>query len=824
VLVVACPCPLILATPSAVMAAMAWLARTGVVVKGSEALERLARADTFVFDKTGTLTRGELELGDIRPLGTLDEPTLLRIAAIAERPSEHVLARLVVREVEALGSVIPLAEDFTAQPGFGVVTRVRASALGDWAADDPGHRCTLVVGNRRLLEQQQVSFAAESQTATEFAGLDDELEQAGQSVLFVAVDGELLGAIGVRDSVRDESREVLTALRAEGIERIVMLSGDRDQPARAVADSLGLLDEVHAELLPADKAAWIEDATREGRHVAMVGDGVNDAPALAAATVGIALGGVGSDIAAEAGDLVLMGDPLRPLPGLLQLSRQLVKIIRQSIWVFAFGMNAVGMLAGAFGLLPPAAAAVFHELASLAVMANAMRLLWFQRWDQTSLGATGRRLSTAAAWLTAALSPERWTFRLIGHWRLIARLAAAVGALAWLGSNIVLLREGEEAVVTRFGGALEFGTDHEPTLKAGLHWRWPAPFERVYRDEVDRVRSLPIGFRGGQPVAPKELSLPPVEWTSPHDELNYEPIPLEALTLTGDEVPVELTAELLYRIDDLKVFALGTTRPEETLRAMTQAAIRQVAAGRTLDDLLTGGRQQIESKCLEAIKQAEDACDLGVDIIDLDLLDIHPPRQVVPAYRQVADALEEREQLINEARAYYARRLLGAAGTRAIDRLNAFDPTVPGKRSRQGDIPIIDWSQEALAQWKALREENLLSGEAAATIDSAERDRAVRVARARSSADRFRSLLEADRSRPGNRPLTRLHLYFRAVEDVLARRTLTILDPAVAGRRHLLLTDPLMPGTGPLLAPSLRSHEEEQIVSPRRTPEKTDER
>ena len=172
---------------------------------------------------------------------------------------------------------------------------------------------------------------------------------------------------------------VLAELKQAGVKSFALLTGDRAEAARSVAGSLGVFDEVEAGAFPADKARWIDEQRRRGRRVAMVGDGINDAPALAAADVGIALGGVGSDIAAEAGSLVLMGDPLRPLPGLFRLSQALVRNIRQSILLFAFGMNAVGILLCAVGLLNPVGGAVFHELASLAVMANAMRLLGFER-------------------------------------------------------------------------------------------------------------------------------------------------------------------------------------------------------------------------------------------------------------------------------------------------------------------------------------------------------------------------------------------------------------------------------------------------------------
>ena len=329
VLVVACPCPLILATPSAVMAAMAWLARSGVVVKGSIALERLAQVDTIAFDKTGTLTKGELETGTVVSfLDDVDESELLRTAAIAERRSEHPIARLICREAEARGCVVPGVYDFTNSPGTGVTARTTPADLGPWAArfaTDSDGRQPIVVGNRRLMEDSGIELS-DSTTAALF-----DMDARGESSLIIAVAGRIIGVVGVRDSVRDSACEVIDQLRDSGITAFAVLTGDREAAATELQKSLPLFDSMEAGLLPIEKAEWIENAEQSGRRVAMVGDGVNDAPALATSTVGIALGGVGSEIAADAGDLIMMGDPLKPLPGLLRLSRRLVLTIRQSI-------------------------------------------------------------------------------------------------------------------------------------------------------------------------------------------------------------------------------------------------------------------------------------------------------------------------------------------------------------------------------------------------------------------------------------------------------------------------------------------------------------
>ncbi len=835
VLVVACPCPLILATPSAVMAAMAWLARTGVVVKGSLAMERLAAVDTFVFDKTGTLTRGELAVGDMwlreNGVGSLfqggdsstsksNEPSaalkktpdpfasaptetdLLRLAAIAEKRSEHPIARVLVREAEARQCVITGADELTAHPGAGVVAVVRNEQLGAWAdfnsrfvsgtALAAGElaqlpvasaipltlKSEITVGNRRLMTSRNINIPADVEQRL------SELEQQGQSVLLVALEQQLLGAIGLRDVPRAETAAVLNELREAGVRQFAMLTGDRYEPARRIAEQLGI-DNVEAELLPADKAKRIEELLAAGRIVAMVGDGVNDAPALATASVGLALGGVGSDLAAEAGDLVLMGDPLRPLPGLLRLSRQLVTVIRQSIFVFAFGMNAIGMLLGSLGWINPAVAAVFHEFSSLAVMLNALRLLWFERWDQTWLGRLSISTAEIVDWATERLSPTRLVFGFLDHWPTLVRSAVAVLGVWWCCSGIVLLSEDEQAVITRLGR-------FETTLEAGWHWRWPVGLERIRRERVGELRAIQLGFRSSpSPFKDSGLYRAPVEWVSEHADGDYEPVAPESFTLTGEEVPIEVTGEVQFRIGDLRQFAFAVARPDETLRAVSESVLREVMATESLDAVLTDRRREIAARSLKRIRELIAAYQIGLEVLDLNLLDIHPPKQVVPAYRQVADALEQREQFINEAEGYYARKVLSAAGERAIrvltDSVNAAR-RLPDASTTGG---VTAWRLDD-AVWQRLTEnfdsdDRLLSGEAAAKLLTARRERTRTVQAATGAAARFDSVLKVFAAQP---TLTGLHLYWTTIEQVLAARPLMILDPALRGRQHLWLTEP----------------------------------
>ncbi len=859
VLVVACPCPLILATPCAVMAAMAWLARTGVVVKGSAALERLSRADTFAFDKTGTLTTGQLELAELYAREPLEPADVLRCAALAEQQSEHPIARRIVQAAEAAGCIIPGVYHFEAMPGAGVRVRVRPTALpdpvlrllGPSSATNPdqlragparsepsGQRPLqtaiseaeapheILVGNVRLLQANGIELDATAQQWLEHS------DRSGQTSLLVAVDGMIIGAVGLQDRLRPETPTVLRRLRELGIGHILVLTGDREPAARSVLRELPGIASIQAELLPAQKAAVIEREQQAGRRIAMVGDGINDAPALATAYVGVALGGVGTNLAAEAGDMVLMGDPLRPLPGLLMLSRQMVRTIKQGIYLFAFGLNGIGMLLGAVAVLKPAAAAVFHEIASLAVMVNAMRLLWFGRWSETPWGRWAERGLRLVERLTAALSPTRWAFWLIDRWSTLLRLAAAALAVWWLCGNLVCINDDERATVTRFGR-------YETTLSAGWHWRWPSPFERVRRERVWEIRSVSIGFRGppALPAAADTASLDldpaPIEWTSEHSESSVTIIADESLVLTGEEVPVELTAEVLYRVADLYRFHFGVADPQAVLRANAEATIRRIAATYSLESLLTDHRAVIEQRCRDELTARLAPLALGIDVVAVHLLDVHPPRPVVPAYRRVADALEDYERLINEAEAYYAKKLLAAAGEQAVAILQATasdSPQAAGDTTDEGDMlgrpadapaeaaPAAslgrrrDVSRWILTKelWQRLVEgmaagRAALSGEAAAILARAEQDATRRKLLAAAKAQRF---LAVQRAAAAERTLSHIALYWKTIEQSLADRPLVILDPKLSGRRHLVLAGPewldALSRTGPPPPPLLQ--------------------
>ena len=777
VLVVACPCPLILATPCAVMAALAWLAQRGVLVKGSAALEHLAGVDTIAFDKTGTLTQGAMTLGDVCPArhpnssetsDVLSADDVLRLAAIAERRSEHVLAREIVRAAEKKFGKLPAPYEFTASPGAGVVAQIRSTAVAEvarlqselWRVQLPESEprtVSLVVGSRPHLEQHSATISSDMLQAAE------NLEANGQTVFFVAVDGHCVGAIGMRDELRAESRDVLAELRQLGIERFALLTGDRPQRADAVVREVGTFQHVATEATPADKCAWLNEQQAQGRRTAMVGDGVNDAPALAAADVGLAIVRPGGDLAAEAGDVLLLGEPLAVLPGLVRLSRALVQNVQQSIVLFAFGLNGLGVLASSFGWLNPVTAALFHEAASLAVMVNALRLLWFDARRQKVSGTLGSVPNTDTPFGSFRwewLSPSHWVYAGLNHWRLCGQLALAGLLFAWSLSHVVWLQPDEQALVLRYGR-------HHTTLEAGWHWRWPWPFERLVRARHAELRSVTLGFRpADSSAAPNEV----IEWTSEH---NRQGTSAERLFVTADEVLVETTAELQYQVADLATYHFrGPATIETLLVRQMEAVIRELSARHPLDDWLTDRRAELERRAQETLAQRVARLDVGVEVVDVQLLDVHPPVPVVADYRSVADALEEQEQRRNEASLQAGRTLLGAMGAAALQQWAVAEP-----------LTEEAWQRLSSADEHGRR---VLSGTAAAHLERAAAEAVSLTESAASRAQRIEQLSALNESDP---QLTWPTLYWSQITPALSQRPLFIVDPRAVGRQHWWWTD-----------------------------------
>ena len=355
VLIIACPCALGLATPMSIMVGTGRGAELGVLLRNAEALEVLEQVDTVVVDKTGTLTEGKPALTTVVSEPGFDEATLLRLVASLERVSEHPLAAAVVRGAEERGIGTVAVADFRSVTGKGVLGVVEGR--------------TVAIGNAALLTEAGATVAS--------AARADELRRNGETVMFVAVDGAYAGLIGVADRVKATTAEAIRSLHAEGL-RIVMLTGDSRVTAEAVARSVGI-DEVEAEVLPEQKAAVVKRLQAEGRRVAMAGDGINDAPALAQADVGIAMG-TGTDVAMESAGVTLVQGDLRGLVRARRLSRATMRNIRQNLF-FAFIYNvlgvpvAAGLLYPAFGLLlSPIIASAAMTFSSVSVIANALRL------------------------------------------------------------------------------------------------------------------------------------------------------------------------------------------------------------------------------------------------------------------------------------------------------------------------------------------------------------------------------------------------------------------------------------------------------------------
>ena len=356
VLIIACPCALGLATPMSIMTATGRGAQMGVLIKNAESLERFEAVDTLIVDKTGTLTKGEPELVAVLPATGHDEVTVLKLAATLEKGSEHPLAEAIVRGAENRSVTLAEAADFEAVTGKGVRGTVDGKAVA--------------IGNLKLVQDLGLEVEALTETA-------DERRDEGETVMFVTLDGELAGMVSVADPVKDSTPGALEALHRLGF-RIIMATGDNERTARAVAARLGI-DDIRADVLPADKARIIRELQAEGRRVAMAGDGVNDAPALAQADVGIAMG-TGADVAIESAGVTLVKGNLDGIVRARRLARATMRNIRQNLF-FALAYNASGVPVAAgvlfpfFGILiSPMFAAFAMTASSISVVLNSLRL------------------------------------------------------------------------------------------------------------------------------------------------------------------------------------------------------------------------------------------------------------------------------------------------------------------------------------------------------------------------------------------------------------------------------------------------------------------
>ncbi len=352
ILVIACPCALVISTPVTIVAALARAAREGVLIKGGAFLEAAAHIRVVALDKTGTLTQGRPEVQRILPLDNHTERELLATAAALEAESEHALARAILRRAEKEGVPVRKAERFQAIKGKGAEGWID----GQW----------FWIGSHRFVHEN-VEEPPEVHRRTE------ELEDAGHSVVVIGNAEHVCGLVSLADTVRGEARQAVAAMKAAGVRRVVMLTGDNEVTAHAVAGQTGV-DEVRSQLLPEDKVRAVEDLTRTYTHVAMIGDGINDAPALAAATVGIAMGAAGTDAAIETADVALMSDDLSKVPWLIGHARHTVTVIRQNV-IFALSIKVLFLILALAGVSTLWMAIAADMGVSLLVILNALRLL-----------------------------------------------------------------------------------------------------------------------------------------------------------------------------------------------------------------------------------------------------------------------------------------------------------------------------------------------------------------------------------------------------------------------------------------------------------------
>jgi len=359
VLVIACPCALGLATPTAIMVGTGKGAEHGVLIKGGEALETAHKIQTIVFDKTGTLTEGKPVVTDIITTNQIDERKLLQLSASAEKGSEHPLGEAIINKALERNLELLQLESFEAIPGHGVQVEVQGKKL--------------LLGNKKLMDDRNIPITLQEDS--------DRLAEEGKTPMFIAINGKLAGIIAVADVLKESSRRAIDVLHRMGIE-VVMITGDNKKTAEAIARQAGI-DRVLAEVLPQDKANEVKRIQSEGRKVAMVGDGINDAPALAQADIGIAIGS-GTDVAMESADIVLMRSSLMDVPTAVQLSKRTIRNIKQNLfWAFAYNTAGIPIAAGLlylFGgpLLNPMIAAAAMAFSSVSVLTNALRLKRFK--------------------------------------------------------------------------------------------------------------------------------------------------------------------------------------------------------------------------------------------------------------------------------------------------------------------------------------------------------------------------------------------------------------------------------------------------------------
>ena len=720
VLIVGCPCALILATPAAMVAAIGGLARRGLLVRGGQVVQTASEIDTVVFDKTGTLTTGEFNIVEIVPAEGRDESEALALGAAAEAGSDHPLAKVIVEAAAERGLAAGSPTEAKIVPGRGAQC-VREGR-------------TIRAGNEAFLAEQGIE------------GLQpylDAADRAGATAVLVASDAEFVGAILLRDTPRQGAHDAIHAIEDLGVTNVVLLTGDRRKAADAIAREVGIAH-VEAELLPEQKLDRIRQLQIQGRKVAMIGDGVNDAPALAAADVGVAVAGSGADIAAEAADAVDLNREIAKLPKLFAVSQNAVATVWQNIILFAGVINVVAVYVAGKGWMGPVLAAGVHQVSSIFVMLNSVRLLRVERpagqvsrWKRYGQRIGFERVWQAVLYGLRMIDPAAGFAWLVAHRRRLVKPLAGLCALWWVSSATFVLQTNEQGVIERFGSRVL------PYREPGVNFKWPWPIDRLTRIESRRVRIVEIGFRTTEAASFNEL--PAYEWDVQHRDGRIQLKEEETLMLTGDQNMIEMNAVAHYDLEKPDDFLFRQLDAEATIRAAAESSLRSVVNAMPLDALLTTGRRGAEKAAAEELQRRFDRYGVGARVRRVAIQDVHPSVEVVDAFRDVAGALEEKSRMVNEAEGYANE-------------------------------------QVALAR-----------GQAEAGLREAAGYKAARSDRAEGDAARFVSLEGEYRRAPEP---TSTRLYLETMDEVLPKRPKLIVDSR-GGRRNLWTVEP-----GVMLAPS----------------------
>ncbi|MFM1800963.1 MAG: Copper-exporting P-type ATPase [Planctomycetota bacterium] len=625
VLVVACPCPLVLATPATILAGWAVLARRGVMVKSGAALEQLGLCDTLAFDKTGTLTLGQPDLTQfIVEENTLDESDhnfsreqIATLISTLEAHNPHPLASAVVRGLKVT--------DLT---GYNLVeseTFPSAGVAGLIQINDNPEPVRVLVGNLRLMNDHQLPLNEVSQQFL------NDCDRAGETPLFVAVNQRLIAYMSLADQVRPEAHDTVHDLKHLGFSETAILTGDRQASANRVGKKVHIKN-VIPELTAVQKADWIQERHVAGRSVVMVGDGINDAPALAVARVGIAVSKVGANLATEAGDIILMHDPLHSLVRARKVAQTAVRILRQNIFLFAFGLNGIAVLLAGLGVLNPVAAAIFHQAGSLAVLLNALRLLAFDHLQKDALSHRAEHLLEDLDNFIIRLLQRG--AKAVPSGKMLILSSLLFMSLSYLCSGIRHVGFDEMLVRYRKGGQAK-------VISPGLYVGRPWPFEEIHRIKPWNWLSASLSDRQINP------DTKPTEGSSWGNSSEQEDI--SEFWLTGDGQLLDIRASLQARVqvDDSNLIRIVRkfSDPSERIRAEIEHQLKNELAKRSLNEILSSDLKnqikQVETQAMSRLAQEG----LELSELKISIENVRPPGSVIDSWRDTARAERESERL-----------------------------------------------------------------------------------------------------------------------------------------------------------------------------------